>query len=93
MSSTPNEKFKFGEAVYNLAVQRMATPEGKAELKGYNTDQFMHVLKDMTDVINNLPDNYNIHVLYLVLNYLGSMVVSTMERQKEVLMKQTGGSA
>lgn len=91
--SDPTEKPKFGAAVYKMAADRALTPEGKEELKGYSVEQFLTILKRFTDQIDELPENFTIHVLYLVLNYLGSMVVATMEQQKEILMKQTGGSA
>lgn len=92
-NNDPTVKPKFGDAVYKMAYERAQTAEGKAELKGYSMEQFLDILKRMADQIDELPDNYTIHVLYLVLNYLGSMVVATMEKQKETLMRQTGGNA
>lgn len=97
MSSTANdvavEKQKFGSAIYNMAKERAATPEGQEELKPYSMDQFLDTLKRITDLIDSLPGEYTIHTLYLALNYVGGMVVSTMEHNRELLMKQTGGSA
>ena len=93
MTDVTVSKDKFGAAIYKMALERASTPEGKAELKGFSPEQFLDTLKRFTEVIDELPGEYTIHSLYLTLNYLGSMVVNTMEHNRKKLMEQTGGSA
>lgn len=91
MTDATVSKEKFGAMVLRMARERAASPEGKKELKGYNEEQFLEILKQFTDVVDGLPDNYSIQSMYLALNWLASMVVQVIEMNNRILMKETGG--
>lgn len=84
---------KFGAFIYENARVRSETEEGKEEMKGQNLEHFLATLKVFTDAIDTLPETYTLHSLYLALNYVGSVVVTTVEANKRKLMRETGGHA
>lgn len=87
MSATPNKKF--GTLIYEMAEKRANTKEGELEMSGYSKEQFLETLKRLCAVLDELPDNYSLHSLYLSMNYIGSFIVAIMEANRDRLKKAT----
>lgn len=90
--SNEEEKKKFGELILEMATKRANSPDGAVDLKGFSKDQFLDVLGRMTKEIDGLPEHYSIHSLYLALNYIGKVVVGTMEANRKRMATVEGNA-
>lgn len=90
---TVNNEIKFGEQIYKLATERSNLPEGELELKGFDKEQFLTILKALTDAIDSCSREYTMNNLYLAVNFVGVVIIDTMEQKKRDLMNMPGGNA
>lgn len=92
MTSATVNKRKFGEQLYNIAVEQAATPQGKEELKGFDEQQFLTAVKSLGDAIDNLPEGYTLNNLYLAVNFLGAAIVGTIEAHRKLKAAPVAGN-
>jgi hypothetical protein len=82
----------FSQAVYEGA-RKSAEGISKDELKGISKDQFLTAMRELTDALDRIPQNTNLHVVLYAVTYLRNALLLTIQQNQNRLEEETGGRA